>query len=184
MTDQQAIDRYKYMLKTAPPEAIEQAHEEAFAKLTPEQRRALLEQLASETPRAERESLKDDPQSLARAATRAEIRQPGFMERVLGGVRSSGFGGGLGLGGIFGSTLLASFAGTVIGSAVAQHFFDHDEQAREVLGHDDTVDETTHKDSVDNTAHEATGEGSVDDLDTDAVDDFDGGDFGDGGDLV
>src|SRR5918994_4496742 len=33
--DAQALQRYRYMLKTAPPETIEQAHEEAFAKLTP-----------------------------------------------------------------------------------------------------------------------------------------------------
>jgi hypothetical protein len=33
--DEQALQRYRYMLRTAPPETIEQAHEEAFAKLTP-----------------------------------------------------------------------------------------------------------------------------------------------------
>ena len=36
--DEQALERYRYMLKTAPPETIEQAHEEAFARLTPAQR--------------------------------------------------------------------------------------------------------------------------------------------------
>ena len=36
--DEQALQRYRYMLRTAPPETIEQAHEEAFAKLTPTQR--------------------------------------------------------------------------------------------------------------------------------------------------
>ena len=34
-TDEQAIARYRYLLRTAPPEAIEQAHAEAFAQLTP-----------------------------------------------------------------------------------------------------------------------------------------------------
>ena len=38
-TDEQALARYRYMLATAPPEEIERAHEEAFASLTPEQRR-------------------------------------------------------------------------------------------------------------------------------------------------
>ncbi len=33
--DEQALARYRYMLQTAPPETIEQAHAEAFAKLTP-----------------------------------------------------------------------------------------------------------------------------------------------------
>ena len=31
--DEQAIARYRYLLRTAPPEAIEQAHAEAFARL-------------------------------------------------------------------------------------------------------------------------------------------------------
>ncbi|MDF9457858.1 hypothetical protein P5837_30560 [Bacillus cereus] len=47
LTDQQAVERYRYMLRTAPPDTIEQAHEEAFARLTPEQRRLALEQLSS-----------------------------------------------------------------------------------------------------------------------------------------
>ncbi len=52
--DEQAIARYRYMLKTAPPETIEQAHAEAFAKLTPEQRNMLLQELSSNIPDAER----------------------------------------------------------------------------------------------------------------------------------
>ena len=52
--DEQAIARYRYLLKTAPPEAIEQAHAEAFARLTPEQRQRLLSELASDMPDAER----------------------------------------------------------------------------------------------------------------------------------
>lgn len=35
-TDEQSLERYRYMLATAPPEDIERAHEEAFARLTPE----------------------------------------------------------------------------------------------------------------------------------------------------
>ena len=41
--DEQALQRYRYMLQTAPPETIEQAHREAFAKLTPEQRQLVLQ---------------------------------------------------------------------------------------------------------------------------------------------
>ena len=40
--DAQALERYRYMLRTAPPETLEQAYAEAFAKLTPEQRRTML----------------------------------------------------------------------------------------------------------------------------------------------
>src|SRR5262245_43245825 len=78
--DEQAIARYRYMLKTAPPETIEQAHAEAFAQLTPEQRRIVLQRLSDALPERERETVlpavSDNPGSLARLATRAEIRQP------------------------------------------------------------------------------------------------------------
>ena len=113
-TDEQAVARYRYMLATAPPEEIERAHEEAFASLTPEQRRQALQALAEHVPPGEIRG--DDPASLARAATRAEIRQPGTIERAWGG--NAGFG----LGSWFMATLAASF----IGTAIAQSFFDND----------------------------------------------------------
>src|SRR5688500_8967073 len=85
--DEQAISRYRYMLKTAPPETIEQAHAEAFAQLTPEQRRLVLQKITESVPASERASTEPggaNPQALARMATRAEIRQPGAMERMFG----------------------------------------------------------------------------------------------------
>lgn len=116
VNDAQALERYRYMLRTAPPETLEQAHAEAFAKLTPEQRRTILAELTDAAPPAERAALSstssEDPQALARAATRAEIRQPGLMERSLGS-GAMGFGGGL----------LSSFAMGFVGSMVAQSFF-------------------------------------------------------------
>ena len=51
--DEQAITRYRYMLQTAPPETLEQAHAEAFARLTPEQRQQVLQQLAQDAPPSE-----------------------------------------------------------------------------------------------------------------------------------
>jgi len=118
-SDEQAIACYRYMLQAAPPETIEQAHAEAFAKLTPEQRQIILQQLNQVAPENERGAVAaDDPQSLARAATRAEVRQPGTMERTFGGM-----GGGMGFGGMMGSSFLGSIAGVVVGSAIAQSFF-------------------------------------------------------------
>jgi hypothetical protein len=119
--DAAAIERYRYMLRTAPPETVEQAHAEAFAKLTPEQRRKVLADLSAEVPAAER-ATSDDPRSLARMATRAEMRQPGTMERALGGGR-----GGMGMGGMIAGSLLASVAGAFIGTAIADAFFDMDD---------------------------------------------------------
>src|SRR3954463_13011988 len=92
--DERALERYRYLVRTAPPERIEQAHEEAFAKLTPQQRRLALEELSREVPARERATA-DDPRSLARMATRAELRDPGTVERAFGR-GSGGFGGGVG----------------------------------------------------------------------------------------
>ncbi len=119
--DEVAVQRYRYLLRTAPPEAIEQAHAEAFAKLTPEQRRMVLTEVGSAVPPAER-ARTDDPRDLARMATRAEMRQPGTMERVLG--RGGVGGGGIGMGGLIAGSLLASVAGAFIGTAIAEQFFD------------------------------------------------------------
>jgi hypothetical protein len=116
LSDEQAVERYRYLLRTAPPEAIEQAHAEAFAQLTPEQRARVLRELAAQATEHERATAGDDPRSLARLATRAEMRQPGTLERTLGSVG----GGGMRLGGVLAGSLLASIAGSFIGTAIAQ----------------------------------------------------------------
>ncbi|MFN2477792.1 MAG: hypothetical protein ABR615_01260 [Pseudonocardiaceae bacterium] len=117
--DEVAVERYRYMLRTAPPETLEQAHAEAFAQLSPDQRRKVLEDLGNAVPASER-ATSDDPQSLARMATRAEMREPGTMERALGGGR--GGMGGMGMGGIIAGSLLASVAGAFVGTAIADAF--------------------------------------------------------------
>ena len=114
LTDEQALERYRYLVRTAPPEAIEQAHEQAFAKLTPEQRRMALRDLSAAVPEHERTG-GDDPRSLARMATRAEMKRPGTVERAFAG--SGGMLGGMG------GTLLGSFAAAFAGSLVAQSLF-------------------------------------------------------------
>lgn len=131
--DERALERYRYLLRTAPPEAVEQAHEEAFAKLTPAQRAQVLRELAQHVPAHER-AADDDPRSLARMATRAELRQPGTMERAFGMGRGGGMGmgggmmggGGIGLGGLIGGTILGSIVGNVVGGAITNEFFDND----------------------------------------------------------
>lgn len=134
--DEQAIARYRYLLRTAPPEAIEQAHAEAFAQLTPEQRRRLLDELAGDMPAAERNAALragEAPGALAQVATRAELRQPGAMEQAwsrMGAAPASG----MGFGGVFGSTLLGSLAGSVLGTMIAHQFFDHHPEASQLFG--------------------------------------------------
>lgn len=124
--DELALERYRYMLRTAPPDQIERAHEEAFARLSPDQRAQLLRELSAEVPPEERAPT-DDPAALARMATRAEVRRPGTVERALGGVpMGGGFGGFGGFGGMLGGTLLGGLVGSFLGTAIAQQFFDGD----------------------------------------------------------
>jgi hypothetical protein len=154
--------RYRYLVRTAPPEAIEEAHREAFARLTPEQRAQVLQELNAAAPTRERISDPSgaDPQTLARMATRAELRQPGFLEQRLGGTGA----GGPGLGGMFASSLLGSVVGSVIGSAIAHQFLGGPEH----LPADDHL-----------ATNEGVEEDDVDTADADASDSDDvGGDIG------
>lgn len=124
-SDEAAIERYRYLLRTAPPDALEQAHAEAFAQLTPEQRRQVLAEVSAQVPEAER-ATSDDPRSLARMATRAELRQPGTLERTFGAARGPGGTGvgGLGMGGMIAGSLLAGVAGAFVGTAIADSLLD------------------------------------------------------------
>ena len=164
--DERALERYRYLVRTAPPERIEQAHEEAFAKLTPEQRRLALEQLSRQVP--DERPRGDDPRSLARVATRAELRQPGTVERAFGRGSMGGMGvGGLGMGaGLLGSFVTA-FAGTLAAQALFNdladgELFDGPQGGEE---HGDT--------GTDDASADTTDAGSAD-----LGGDFGGGDFG------
>lgn len=102
-----AVARYQYLLRTASPENIEQAHQEAFAAMTEDERRQVLQALASsgETP------TDDSADSLARSATRLEVKQPGALQQALGGVQSA-------VGSSAGQTLLAAIAGSFVGNTL------------------------------------------------------------------
>ncbi len=138
--DERAIARYRYLLRTAPPESLEQVHAEAFAQLTPEQREQVLAELSSGLPAGEAAPT-SDPQSMARAATRAELRQPGYLEQTFSRGR---FGGGMGMGGMgMGGTIMGSMMGTiagvVIGSAIADAMFDGYDSSPEAAAAGDTT---------------------------------------------
>ena len=158
--DEIAVERYRYLLRTAPPETLEQVHAEAFAKLTEDQRTLVYQELSQsgEQPRG------TDPASLAQAATRSELRQPGTLERSFQGPS---------FGAMVGSSLLGTVAGYVIGSAIVSAFLPND------LGGADA--------SADAGADSGTSaDGSADasaDAGSDAGADFGGGDsgFGDSG---
>ena len=120
--DEQAVERYRYLLRTAPPETIEDAHAEAFAKLSPEQRRMVLQELDVTMTPAERAAGAEydaEPRSLARLATRAEVRQPGTLERTWSGMPAMG---GVGMGGMFLNNFMGTIAGVMVGSMIADAF--------------------------------------------------------------
>ena len=121
--DARAVERYRYLLRTAPPATIEQVHAEAFAKLTDQQRALIYEELSSGAGTGER-PLSSEPATLARAATRAEMRQPGALERAVGG-GAGGFGSS-GVGSSIAGSLLGTVAGYVIGSTLVSAFLPWD----------------------------------------------------------
>jgi hypothetical protein len=121
--DERAIARYRYLLRTAPPEELERVHAEAFSRLTPEQRSQVLAELSQNLPPGERVPA-GDPQALARAATRAEMRQPGYLEQTFSRGRFGGVGGGMGMGGTLMGSMMGTIAGVVVGSAIADALFD------------------------------------------------------------
>jgi hypothetical protein len=131
--EERAVARYRYLLRTAPPEQLEALHAEAFAKLTPEQRQQLLRELATASPGEAGTSA--EPADLARAATRAEMRQPGTLQNTFS--RGS-FGGGTGMGGMFAGSMMGTIAGVVIGSAIADMLFDGYDQSPEAQDAGDT----------------------------------------------
>ena len=102
------VERYRYLLRTASPDQIEQAHAEAFAHLSPAERREVLQALAQtdETPSD------DSPGALARSATRLEVRRPGAMESLFGGRSGTG------------RTVLTAVAAGFAGAAVFDLLFD------------------------------------------------------------
>ena len=118
--DERAIARYRYLLQSAPPEAIEQVHAEAFAQLTPEQRHQVFDALKQNAPAGEAPS-SEDPRALAVSATRTEMRQPGTLERAFSAGPGVGALGG-GFGSMFARSLLGNIAGFFIASTLMSAF--------------------------------------------------------------
>ena len=181
--DEIAVERYRYLLRTAPPETIEQVHEETFAKLTPEQRTQVFRDLSAAAPAGEAPQ-DDDAHSLARATTRAEMRAPGTAERAFGG------GGGMGFGSMLASSMLGTIAGYVIGSALVSAFLPGpDAFAADGSGADGSGTDGSGADGSggDGFSADGSGAGSVDAGGAYVGDgsgvDFGGGDWGGGGDF-
>ena len=173
--DERAIARYRYLLRTAPPEDIERVHAEAFANLSPEQRQQVLGRMSEDLPEAERPR-SAEPADLARAATRAEMRQPGYLQRS--------FGGGTGMGGMFAGSMLGTIAGFVVGSAIADAMLGGYDQSPEAAEAGDTGADTggesgdTGSDTGADAGADSGDTGGDVGGDAGGFGDFGGGDFG------
>ena len=170
--DEIAVERYRYLLRTAPPEAIEQVHAEAFAKLTDDQRALIFTELSENAPAGEQPKGKDAA-SLAQAATRSELRQPGTLERSFQGPS---------FGSMLGSSILGTVAGYVIGSAIVSSFMPND------AGNDASGDSGSGDSGSGDSGSGDSGSGDSGSGDSGGADasagassDFGAGDFGGGG---
>lgn len=121
--DARALERYRDLLRSAPPEWVEQAHAQAIAQLTPEQAQLLLRQVGDMLPPHERAlagPANATPQGIARLIRRAELQRPGVAERILCSLAAAFRAGGAGPGGVLGAALLGGVTGAVIGGTLAQ----------------------------------------------------------------
>jgi hypothetical protein len=110
--DELEVERYRYLLRALPPATIEQVHAEAFATLTPAQRDLLFDRLTDDAPSASEQPADARPETLAKAAARAEARHPGALASALAG------GHGEDLAVSYGTSLLGAVAGFVIASTL------------------------------------------------------------------
>ena len=168
--DERAVARYTYLLRTAPPERLEEVHAEAFAQLSPEQRQQVLGRLSQDLPPGEAPS-SDDARDLARAATRAEMRRPGYMQSAFAGP---------GMGTMMAGSMLGTIAGVVVGSAIADSMLGGFEGSEEAVGVGEAGAETGSVD--DGSGFEGDQGDAGGDFGGDVGGDFAGGDFG-GGDF-
>jgi hypothetical protein len=77
-----ALARYKYLLRVAQPEVLEQIHRESFATLLPGQRERLFLRLRHDLCDGQRPASSEPPE-LAHAAVAAHEEDPGYLVRLL-----------------------------------------------------------------------------------------------------
>ncbi len=109
-TGAEAVARWRYLLATTPPEALSAAHADGLAAVGDNPRAEVLQRLRAALSVLEPgEVVPADPAVLMRAATRAERRVPGFLERALATDAR-------------GRQLLAGLAAAVVGSSAGAPF--------------------------------------------------------------
>jgi hypothetical protein len=101
-SDQEVLDRYNQVAPRLPPDMYQQSAEEAFARLSPQERQEFARYLQQRSqqqglnfPDFNQDGIDDryqDPRRLAQVTSRMEQQQPGILGQLLGG----GGGGGAG----------------------------------------------------------------------------------------
>lgn len=104
VSDQEAVSRYQQVAPYVTPEVYEQSAQEAFARMSPQERaefaRYLQQQARSQNvdfPDLNRDGVDDrlqDPRYLAQVTGRMHQQQPGLLGQLLGGAAGGSSGGG------------------------------------------------------------------------------------------
>ena len=100
VSDEEAVDRYRQVARVLPPDEYQDAARQAFERLSPEQRVEFGRYVQQQ---AHQRGITDfdgdgvddryqDAGQLAEMTTRAEQRQPGMLELLIGAVGGGGFG--------------------------------------------------------------------------------------------
>lgn len=100
ISDQEALQNYQQVAPQLPPQMYQESAQEAFARLTPQQRTQLGQYLAQQSrqqghnfPDFNGDGVDDryqDSNYLARAAGQMQQQQPGMLEQLLGGAIGGG----------------------------------------------------------------------------------------------
>ncbi len=109
ISDQEAVQRYQQVAPQLPPDVYQQSAQEAFARLSPQERaqfaqylRQRAQQQNVQIPDLNRDGIDDrlqDPAYLAQVTGRMHQQQPGMLDQLLGLGGGSGAGSGGGAGG-------------------------------------------------------------------------------------
>ncbi len=98
ISDQEAANNYQAVAQRLPPDHYREAAEQALAKLSPDERNALVAQLQAQAgqqavnvPGLPEARGNPEPGPLAGVLTSMHQQQPGMIERLLGGQASGAF---------------------------------------------------------------------------------------------
>jgi hypothetical protein len=121
ISDEEALHNYQAVAGRLSPEEMEDSAAEAYARLSPQERRHFAEYLQQRGGAQLGPDDYDDPRQLARATSRYQAQQPEGLAGLLGGGGglSSMLGGALGGGGSQGAMLQGPIGKAVMGGIAA-----------------------------------------------------------------